>query len=291
MSYSLIGRHYGSTSLVTTVQSALAAAGFGVGGIGWEALAPLDQFHVGGAKATTDLADRLGIGAGARLLDLGSGLGGPSRHLAAAYGCHVTGVDINAPFVELATFLSERSGLASTTRFVVADATDVPFESASFELAFSQHVAMNISDRDRLYSEVARLLVPHGRFAMYDVVAGNGDSIHFPVPWARDPGASFILSAKDTRQALENVGLDIVEWRDATAEGMAWQQAQAAAGQSQPDPLKRLGLPLVMGPHFAEMVANLVRNFKEGRLRLLQAVVQRRDESGTPRVRDSRSPE
>lgn len=76
---------------------------------------------------------------------------------------------------------------------------------------------------------------------------------------------------------MEDAAFDIVEWRDATDEGLSWQQVQVTASQSRPDPLKRLGLHLVMGPQFAQMVANLGRNFREGRLRLLQAIVQRRD--------------
>jgi SAM-dependent methyltransferase len=275
MSSTLISQHYGSDSLVASVQAALASAGFAAGPVAWEVLAPLDQFHVGGAAATRDLADRLGIESALRLLDVGCGLGGPSRHLAAAYGCDVTGIDINAPFVELATFLTERCGLAAKARFLLADATDIPLASVGFDFAFSQHVAMNVADRVALYGEIRRLLVPGGRFAMYDVVAGDESPIHFPVPWARHPAASFVFTADGTRSALEDAGFDIVEWRDATAEGMAWQQAQVVAGQERPDPLKRLGLPLVMGPQFGEMVANLGRNFREGRLRLLQAVAQR----------------
>jgi SAM-dependent methyltransferase len=277
MSNALQSQHYGSTSLVTPVQQALDAAGLGHGLIAWDALTPLDQFHVGGAAATKDLADRLGIQAGAHVLDVGCGLGGPSRHLAAAHGCEVTGVDINAPFIELATLLTERSALASKARFLVADATDIPFGSEGFDLAISQHVAMNIEDRRALYREIRRLLVPGGRLGLYDVVLGNDSPIHFPVPWARDPSASFVITAEATRVALEEAGFDVVEWRDATVDGMTWQQAQVMANRSRPDRLRRLGLPLIMGAQFPDMVANLGRNFQEGRLRLLQAIVHRRD--------------
>ncbi len=277
MSTAIVDRHYGTASLVASVQQALVTVGFREGAIARDALSPLDQFHVGGAAATRDLAGRLGVATGERLLDVGCGLGGPARQLAAEYGCHVTGVDINAPFVELASLLTERVRLAAQSRFLVADATALPFEPESFELAWSQHVAMNIEDRAALYAGIRRVLVPGGRFAMYDVVTGNGNSIHFPVPWARDPAASFVIAAEATRHALEAAGFDVLEWRDATVDGIAWQQAQLMASQSRPDPVRRLGLPLIMGPQFPEMAANFGRNFQEGCLRLLQAIVRRRD--------------
>ena len=271
------GDHYGSASLVATVQASLASAGLGDSPVAWDALASLDQFHVGGAAATRDLADRLGIDSRTRVLDVGCGLGGPARQLVATRGCDVTGIDTNAPFVELATFLTDRSGLAAKVRFLVADATDVPFASEGFDVVVSQHVAMNIADREGLYGEIRRLLVRSGRFATYDVVAGDGSPIHFPVPWASDPAASFVFSAEATRRALERSGFEAVEWRDATVDAVTWQQAQVVASQSRPDRLKRLGLTLVMGPQFADMAANLARNLREGRLHVLQAIVQRRD--------------
>lgn len=271
------GEHYGSASLVAIVQASLAAAGLGAGPVAWEAIASLDQFHVGGAAATRDLADRLAIDSKANVLDVGCGLGGPARQLAAAYGCDVTGIDISATFVELAAYLTGRSGLADKARFLVADATDVPFAREGFDVVVSQHVAMNIADREGLYREIYRLLVRGGRFATYDVVAGDGSPIHFPVPWASDPAASFVVTAESTRRALERSGFEVVAWRDATVDAMAWQQAQAVASQSRPDPSKRLGLPLIMGPQFADMAANLGRNLREGRVRLLQAIVRRRD--------------
>ena len=275
MSNALVDEHYGVRPLVAAVREALEFTDLGSGVIPWDALAPLDQFHVGGAAATKDLVQRLDLKAGVNVIDVGCGLGGPARMMAALHGCDVVGIDINPAFIELATYLTERSMLAGKARFLVADAVEVPFAGGSFECAISQHVAMNIADRAGLYREIHRLLVPGGRFGLFDVVVGSGEPIHFPVPWARDPAASFVISAEDTRSELEQAGFEVVEWRDATPDGMGWQQAQAAANQSRPEALRRLGLPLVMGPHFMDMAANLGRNFQEGRLRLLQAIVRR----------------
>ena len=272
---SIIGQ-YGVSDFVCQVEAALQQAGFGEGVIPWMALAPLDQFHVGGAAATTALAEKLAIAPGDRVLDLGCGLGGPSRHLASVYGCTVAGIDLNPSLIDLACMLTRRAGLSGTVTHRTGDATDLPFEPGSIDLAWTQHVVMNIEDRHALYAGVHRVLRPGGRFAMYDVVAGEQGPLHFPVPWARDPAASFLLTPEATRDLLEACGFEVVEWTDATDAGREWFRAQATAAQSRPEALKPLALPLVMGPDFPARTANLGRNFQEGRAKLLQAVVQRR---------------
>jgi len=268
-----VADHYGTGDLIAPVQDALRLAGLGDGLIAWNALMPLDQFHVGGAAATADLAGRLGIEPGASLLDIGCGLGGPARHLAAVHGCSVIGIDLNRPFVDLATMLTARTGLSGQVRHMVGDATRLPFEPGRFDLAWTQHVAMNIADRHGLYAGVHAPLRPGGRFAIYDVVAGEGGTPYFPAPWARDPADSVLLTADATRDALEACGFTVLEWRDTTEAGIQWAETQAAAGRARPDHLKGLALPLVMGPGFAEMAANLGRNLRERRVRLLQAIV------------------
>jgi SAM-dependent methyltransferase len=266
---------YGASDFVSRVEAALRQAGLGEGVLPWMALAPLDQFHVGGAAATTALAEKLAIKPGAQMLDVGCGLGGPSRHLASVYGCAVTGIDLNPSLVALATMLTQRAGLADKVTHRTEDAIAMPFQAGSFDIVWTQHVAMNIENRSAFYAEMHRVLRPGGLLAMYDVVAGEAGPLHFPAPWARDPAASFLLTPSATRAVLCACGFEIVEWVDATEAGQAWFEAQAAAARDRPERLRPLALPLVMGPDFPIRTANLRRNLLEGRARLLQAVVRR----------------
>src|SRR5271167_3497044 len=84
----------------------------GPGPIAPERLAGLDHFHVRGAEATAELAKLAEVQSDWAVLDAGSGLGGPSRHLARSYGCRVEGVDLTPAFVEVAQLLAERTGAA-----------------------------------------------------------------------------------------------------------------------------------------------------------------------------------
>ncbi len=100
--------------------------------------------------------------AGDRVLDVGSGLGGPARLIAAQRGCDVTGIDLTPEYVEVAERLTQRTGLGEQVRFVCGDALELPFDDASFDAAITLHVAMNIADRARLYAAIRRVLARVG---------------------------------------------------------------------------------------------------------------------------------
>jgi len=259
--------HYASRSLVDSVLAAIDAAGLPKTGLKTADLAPLDQFHARGLAATKELAALAGIDAKSRVLDVGSGIGGPARHLAETLGCTVVGVDLTAEYCRLATALSARTTVADKVSFQPANALDLPFADGSFDVTWTQHVAMNIGDRPKLYGEMYRVLKPGGRIAFYDAVAITGQEPVFPVPWARDASTSFLWEADATRAVLEKTGFKIRTWRDATEEAKQF----FAAGQMPPTP-SALGLHLLMGPEFRTMAGNFGRNVMEGRVGLLMAV-------------------
>jgi SAM-dependent methyltransferase len=230
-----------------------------------EALAGLDQFHLGGLAATRRLAALAAVARGAEVLDAGSGLGGPSRYLAEALGCHVTGLDLSPLFVAISRRLAEAAALAGRVRYETGDLLALPFPAASFDLVWTQHAAMNIADRDAQHTGIRRVLRPGGRFAFHDVLAVEGAAPPlYPTPWAETPGASHLLSAKAMGRALDRAGLDLAALQDVTAETLA--------GLAAAPPPAGGGLARVMGPRFPAMVANLARNLREGRLRVAMGV-------------------
>src|SRR5262249_57764319 len=113
--------------------------------------AALDQFPPRGLAATAELAKLAQITADMSVLDVGSGVGGPARFLAATHGCRVTGVDLSEPFVEAARYLTERTGQSGLVSFQTASALALPFDSGCFRVVLLQHVAMSISARPGLY--------------------------------------------------------------------------------------------------------------------------------------------
>lgn len=264
-----VRERYNATGLTGRIKSVLTTLAPESETLTVAQLAPLDQFHTRGILATAELASAAGLDSSTRVMDLGCGIGGPARYLAATFGCEVTGIDLSSAFIDAATYLTARCGLADRVTFQVGDALHLPFADASFDAVFLQHVAMNIEDRGALYAEVRRILAPGGRFITYDLVLRDGDVV-YPVPWARDAAASFLLSESDTRIALERAGYKTALWQDDTQAALDWFRTVMGAS-----PRGGPNLGMVMGPEFAIMTGNLVRNLRENRLGVLSAVLTR----------------
>ena len=127
-------------------------------------LAALDQFHVGGLEATAALAALLAPAKGMQVLDVGSGVGGPSRYLATHYRCHVSGIDMVPVYCEVASLLAERMNLHTLVDYGVGDAVRLPFSDRSFDAVWTQRVSMNIREKREFYEGIARVLGSGGRF-------------------------------------------------------------------------------------------------------------------------------
>src|SRR6185312_6191667 len=166
--------HYRASDLTERLKTALAGLGPDDQRLTPKQLAALDQFHTRGLAATADLARLVELTSNMSVLDIGAGVGGPARFLAATYGCRVTGVELSEPFVDAARYLTERTGQSERVSFEIASALDLPFAGGRFDVVLLQHVAMNIADRARLYREIRRVLKRGGRFATFDVVLNGG---------------------------------------------------------------------------------------------------------------------
>jgi SAM-dependent methyltransferase len=262
-----VDAHYGRSG-PTALLAAAIAAGVGIEGpVEPEALEPYEEFHVGARPATLRLAELAEPGEGMRVLDVGAGVAGPARLLARRYGCRVTALDLTEEFCRLARELTARTGLADRVTVVRGDATDMPLPDAAFDLVWTQHAAMNIADRERLYAEMRRVCAPGGRLAMYDVLAGPGGPPAYPLPWADDPSYSSLRTAEEQRALIAAAGFRELAWEDATAEGLEGFRRMQLAGGGEVPPAMR---PLVEG--LMPKMRNLAAGLEAGTLALGRGV-------------------
>jgi len=268
-----IRKHYGLPEMAVKVIAALEAAGIDPTRLKAEQLYPFDQFHGRALDATRDHVALLKLAPNHTALDIGSGLGGPARYIAATHGAKVTGIDLTPEFVATATELSKRCGLDGQVAFQEGDALAMPFAANSFNAALCLYVAMNIEAKAKLAGEVARVLKPGGRLVWSQVVLGDQGEPQFPMPWARDPKFSFLTTPEALRNAVESGGLRIVEWIDERPVMLAWMQKLQAAGA--PPPATTAIQDMMLGTDFPERRNNFGRNLAEGRIGSIALVAEK----------------
>ena len=265
-----VASHYTHGSLETAILQTLLADGKDIDNLRIRDLAGVDEFHLGRHAATVELARDLDLAAGLRLADIGSGLGGPARHFADAYGCTVSGIDLTEEFVRVADSLTVRCGLADQVSFQQGSALALPFESGSFDRATLIHVGMNIEDKARLFAEIRRILKPGSRFGLYEIMQMREGMLPYPMPWAMEPETSFVCSPDVYRYLLKEAGFAVEQEQDRSALAIRLvheARARAAAGEARDQ-----GFRTLMGPRAGERSSNVNMSVEGGLLAPIEMI-------------------
>lgn len=256
--------NYASPDIVERVHVAVSRIARMAGQLTADMLYPFDQIHVRELAATREHVERLHLEKDMHVLDVGCGIGGPSRYIAMTHDVHVTGIDPVPEFIATARDLTLRCGLEGRIAFQEADALSMPFGEGSFDAVLCLYMAMNIADKGKLCREIYRVLRPGGRLVWSEIVLGPVGPARFPLPWASTPSASFLVPGQVLRQIVNKSGLRVASWSDETERFVArpvgiGSQGRVSAG------LLSSGHRIVMGD---EQVAgqNLIMNMMEGRL-------------------------
>lgn len=268
-----IAKYYAHNNLYETIIAILGKAGIQPQQVTRKDLSPIDEFHVRGKEVSHELAAAAGLQPGMRILDAGCGLGGACRMLADEYGCMVTGIDITADYIRTAQQLSVLTKLQHHTRFVQGSVLSLPFDNNSLDVVWTQHVQMNIADKKAFYAEIARVLIPGGRFIYYDILSRDHLPVQFPVPWANNAGLSFLVTSPQLQTLLQEAGLQRIQVADETAKAIPF--FNTLLNRITQQGLPALGLHLLMGPSALEKLNNLQANLTERRIVLESGVYER----------------
>jgi cyclopropane fatty-acyl-phospholipid synthase-like methyltransferase len=271
MNTASVTQHYGTAGIAERVLAALRAAKGADAPVTPDNLAPFDHFHGRGVLATQEIAAQLALEPGERVLDIGSGIGGPARWFAARCGVHVTGVDLTPEFCAAAEVLNAATGLADRVRIVPGSALALPVPDGAFDAAYSQNVIMNIADKKQFYREAFRALRPGGRLALSNLCAGPAGEPYFPVPWATTRDTSFLATPDEMRADLLAAGFEIAEFRDITP---AMREAQRRTRERiDKGDMPKIAVDIIMRERAGEMQWNSIRTIDDGRGIAIEALV------------------
>lgn len=266
--------HYRHGSLEEALLAGLVAAGKDPDKLTPDDLAAADEFHIGGRQATIDFATEIAPAAGMHLLDVGCGIGGPSRYFAQNYGCRVTGIDLNEEFVTTAGSLARRTALDGKVQYRVASALELPFPDDSFDGAYMQHVGMNIADKAKLFHEVHRVLKPDATFALYDAMRIGDGPFNYPVPWSVGDQTNFIETPSTYRALLSADGFEVVKERERGAFALEVYRARLAALNQKGGP-PPLGTHILMGESAHQKTANMLSMIESGVIAPVEMICRR----------------
>ena len=267
-----VAKHYSHGALESAILEALKASGKSVDRLATSDLAGVDEFHLGWRAATMEIAKDLSLSSAMHVLDIGSGIGGPARYFAEAHGAQVTGIDLTDEFVQVANALTRRCGLADRASFQQASALALPFKDNTFDAATMIHVGMNIEDKAKVFSEVARVLRPKAHFAVYDVMRTAKGDIPYPMPWAATAATSFVRTPDDYREMLIEAGFKIegeVSRRDLALK--LWEEMRRKIAEHGPP---KLSLQVLMGEAAKPRLANVISTLERGIIAPIEMVAR-----------------
>ncbi len=269
----LIENQYHTPGLYEDILKRLGEQEIELSNVSRRDIAGVDEFHVRGAEVSRELASRMKLD-DFRVLDVGCGIGGPSRMLADDYNCQVTGIDLSHEYIRTAKGLSALVGLQEKTDYIWSNALDLPFENGSFDVVWTQHVQMNIRHKLKFYSEIERVLTEQGTLIYYDIFKTESGEVNFPVPWADYASASFLGTTENMDDILERLCFKNLLTSDETDKGTRF--LQDLFKKLKKNGPSKLGLNVLMGSSTKEKLMNILLGLKEEQIVLQSGIYKKR---------------
>ena len=183
--------------------------------------------------------------AGARVLDVGCGLGAIGLLLVERFGAaQVIGIDVEAPLVARAAARVSAAGMSDRISIRKVSPGPFPFEDGVFDVVFSKDSMIHIPDKPALYTEVHRVLAPGGWMVVGDWFGNGLDPTRAMREWLDAVGLTFTLeSIESTAKLVEACGFTDVDRVDRNAwyaEAME-EEIATLSGENYPRLVERLG--------------------------------------------------
>ena len=136
-----------------------------------EDLTKFDQLHYHGTDAIDIFIEKLEINEKTKILDVGSGIGGPARYLADKTGAEITAIELQSDQNNLAKDLTKKCGLSNKVNHICGDILDYDFKNQTFDAVVSWLTLYHIANHEILLKKLFDLLNPNGFFYTEDITS------------------------------------------------------------------------------------------------------------------------
>ena len=265
-----VNRQYGREDLISQILEAINKAEIEIDTLSIDDFAWFDQLHAGGIDSTRTLAKLAGLKPGMEVLDIGCGIGGSVRTLAAEFDCNVLGLDITEEYVRAAQVLTEMLHLNGNVSYQIGDALNLKFANESFDVVWNQSVFMNINNKSQLLTEIHRVLRKDGIFVFEAQMKGDKCESRFPVLWADSPEMSYMITSEEFRRLVKDIGFIEKVWEDITIEYSDTDQEDQSPVQVISHPLR--GVFNLVQSNWQQKAENTLMGVKDGTYKRVCAI-------------------
>lgn len=175
---------------------------------------PDESFRTAMDRSNRRMSERIGLGPGQRVLDVGCGYGALARYLATTYGCRVLATNISERELDWGRELTAKAGLSDKVSFDWADFHDLPCDDASFDVYWSQEAFLHAADKARVLAEAYRVLKPGGKLVFSDILVRRGTPDDVRARIYERVKSPDMWDAPDYEAALATAGFRIARQED-----------------------------------------------------------------------------
>jgi len=194
-------------------------------------LGHLDQYHYLGVDACDEVIRLLGLNPESKVLDIGSGIGGPARYIAKMSGCDITGIELQEDLNTAAADLTRRVNLADKVRFVTGDFNELSRSDLRFQAQFDHFLSLlvfcHFPNRDETLKLCYNATKPGGTFLIEDLAlvtdAFTEQDVKDLHDVVRAPGVSSVVAYVASLEAAGFVDIEVI---DMTKPWKAWTKAR-----------------------------------------------------------------
>ena len=176
-----------------------------------------DQYHYLGTDAVDNAIHSLNMDSKKKIIEIGSGIGGPARYLAEKTGSHVTALELQHDLHNVACSLTERCGLSHTVEHLCGDILDFPEVHTNFDFVVSWLTFLHIPDRASLLKKCYNILKPDGKMFIEDFCKCGEFNENEKELLSRDVYCDYLPTFGEYKNQLTENGFAKVKLSDKTA--------------------------------------------------------------------------